>query len=192
MDARLPDFLLPLEQSSGLSKQDKKVIAAHSAAEFEMVFPRVLESVCGGSTLAGALKELPIRVNQGGFMRWLKKHPSYLAMYEEMKEIRTEVWAGRIISHAEGLDEGFENDTARSKLIIDAYKWLMGADNRKKYGDTKQIEINQNISITGALAAAQGRVSQIIDIGADDVEELMPSPYKMIMEIVDVEDDDED
>jgi hypothetical protein len=37
----------------------------------------------------------------------------------------------------------------------------MGADNRKTYGDTKQVEINQSISITAALEQARARVQMI-------------------------------
>lgn len=157
-------------------------------ATFEMVLPRVLEMVCEGYTLNNALKELPLKVDAGAFIRWLKKRPEY-EMYREAKEIRTEAWAGEIIRHAEGKDENGEEsaaDTARSKLIVDTYKWLMSADNRKQYGDTKTIEMNSNISITAALAQAQGRVieAQLVD---DDVDLMGTGSYRQLSAPVDVE-----
>lgn len=150
--------------------------------QFESVFPRILEMMCAGYTLDNAIKELPPTypvIDPGAFMRWLRKNPKYHEMYKEAKEIRTEAWAGRIIAHAEGAEEGTMNDTARSRLIVDTYKWLMGADNRKQYGDTKTIEMNTNISITAALAQAQGRVieAQLVE---DDVDLIEEAQYKQI------------
>jgi hypothetical protein len=77
--------------------------------------------------------------------------------YKEAKELRTEWWAGRIIEIAEAEDS--IEDVARSKLKIDTYKWLMGADNRKQYGESKQIEVNQSISIISALQQANSRIA---------------------------------
>ena len=130
--------------------------------QFEMVLPRVLEEVCSGASLDKALAELPVTVNAGAFIRWLRKQAKYYELYKEAKEVRTEVWAGRIIDHAEASDT--IEDVSRSKLIIDAYKWLMGADNRKVYGDTKTIEMNGTISVRAALDEARARVTQIIDV----------------------------
>jgi hypothetical protein len=161
-------------------------------AEFEMVFPRILEQVSAGYTLANAIKELPIAVDSGAFMRWLRKKPDLYELYKEAKEIRTEAWAGEIIRHAVGEDKDGNpsmEDTARSRLIVDTYKWLMGADNRKQYGDTKTIEVNQSISITGALAQAQGRVIEAQLIEDDDVDLLPSAQYKLLPSGSDDDDD---
>jgi hypothetical protein len=42
----------------------------------------------------------------------------------------------------------------------------MGAHNRKRYGETKQIELGGTISITEALAQAQARVieGEVVDV----------------------------
>lgn len=192
MDARLPDFLRPPAYSQDLEQTHQKkprgLDVALSSAEFESYLPRILGRICEGSTLAQAIRELPVVVDPGAFYRWLKKNQKFHALYVEAKEIRTEEWAGRIIAHAEG-EAGAENDTARSKLIIDTYKWLMSADNRKTYGESKHIEVTQSISITGALEAARGRVSQVIDLNDDDFEVIEPSDYKQLSS---GEDEDED
>lgn len=148
--------------------------------QFEVVFPRVLDMVAAGWTYGRALKELRVEppIDVGLFIRWLKKKPKLYELYKEAKEIRTEEWASRIISHAEASEQGFENDVARSSLIINTYKWLMGADNRKQYGESKQIEVNQNISVRAAMDLAQTRVSQIIDVDAETVDQLLlPEGY---------------
>ncbi len=136
-------------------------------AEYEIVLPRILEVICAGSTLSSALRELPIKIDEGSFFRWLKKKPKYYELYLEAKEIRTECWAGRLIEHAESKDVAEE--VSRSRLIVDTYKWLMGADNRKTYGDTKSIEISSTISITAALANANTRILSIDNLDDPDV-----------------------
>lgn len=174
MEAPIPDWLqqpAPTRRTIDTiprlprSKEGREL----EVAEYNLVLPRVLEAVYEGSTLDRALKELPIHVSPGGFMRWLKANPTNLALYNEAKELRTEVWAGRIIDHATGQSEDNPNtipeDVSRSKLIVETYKWLMQSDNRKQYGDVKQIDFGGTISITAALQEAQGRV---LSAGVDE------------------------
>jgi len=124
--------------------------------QFESAFPRILEKLYSGSTLQAAINDDFRELDSGAFLRWIKKDPERHSLYKEAKEIRTEAWAGKIIQHAVASDNA--EDVQRSKLIVDTYKWLMAADNRKTYGDTKQIDFGGTISISGALAAAQARV----------------------------------
>ena len=143
-----------------------------SIAQFEAVLPKVLELICEGMDLRKALKTLPTepRVDPGAFMRWLKKS-TYYQLFVEAKEVRTEFWAGEMIRHATGEnddDTPYTNDTARSKLIVDTLWKLMAANNRKEYGASQTIEINQSISVTSALAAAAGRVIEANVVDDDD------------------------
>ena len=83
--------------------------------------------------------------------------------------MRTEFIAAEILEIADGVDaiDPTSNDTVnRDKLRIDTRKWLMGAHNKKRYGETKQIELGGTISITEALAQAQARVieAEVIDV----------------------------
>jgi len=156
--------------------------------QFEMVFPIVLERISEGITLTAAVRNLPdttIPIEVGMFMSWMKKQPGYYEMFRDAKEVGTTVWEGEIIKHSLGAET--EDDIARSKLIVDTYKWLMGAHNRKTYGDSKQIEVVGNISIASALAEAQGRVidAQVVDDDLIDVTD-----YKQIVAPDSTEDDD--
>lgn len=163
--------------------------------QFEMVLPHVLEQVCAGVTVNNAILGLRpmVVIDLGAFLRWLKKNPTYYSMYQEAREVRTEVWTGKMIEHAAGLDEKglpSANDVSRDKLAVETYKWLVSAQNRKEYGETKQIEITQSISITAALSAGRSRVieAQLVDDELDllsnrQVRELSAAP---------VEDEDDD
>lgn len=159
--------------------------------QFETVFPRILDMMSAGYAVSKAVRELPPMhppLDAGALMRWINADPKRKALFKEAKEYRTEVWADEMLRHAEGKDEnGNETlaDTSRSRLIVDTYWKLMGADNRKQYGDTKTIEMNTNISITAALAQAQGRLTAA-QVFEDDVIE---ADYKQVGS-GEIEDDD--
>lgn len=160
-EAPLPAWLtVPDPEPHKPSKEGKALLLV----QYETVFPRALELLYSGYTLDSALKELPFQIDPGAFTRWVKKDAQRHELYKEAKEIRTEAWAGEIIKHAKSDDSA--EDVQRSKLIVDTYKWLMGADNRKQYGDVKSIELGGQISITAALAQAQQRVieAEVIDV----------------------------
>ena len=171
-----------------LSKEKRELLFT----QYEMVLPRILDMLSGGYTLKKAFKELPIEIDHGGFIGWLKRDSKRWELYRNAKELRTEAWADDIIRHAEGEDEDGNptmDDVARSRLKVDTYWKLMGANNRKDYGDTKTIEMNTSISITAALAEAQGRVieAQVID---DEVDVIDATDYKRLP-MGSEEDDDE-
>ena len=163
--------------------------------QFEVVLPRILEAICAGATLEGALKALrpQVVVDTGSFLAWLKKRPKEYALYQEAKEIRTEVWTGRYLQHATGVDEEGEttlNDVNRDKLAMDAYKWLISTQNRKEYGDVKTLEVNQQISIVGALDAARARALSSVEVV--DVDALSESDYQQARLLPAGSDDDSD
>ena len=140
----------------------RRAVKELSLAEYDLVFPRVLEMLYEGYTLTNALKEFPYAINRGGFMRWVKSDPQRRLLLDEAYMIRTEAWADEAIKHARG-DETAD-DVSRSKLVVDTYMRLMGAHNRKVYGDTKQIEVGGQISVLNALQAANQRLQNVIDL----------------------------
>lgn len=154
----LPDWLTAGEsQTPKMSKEAK----ALSPIRHEAVFPRVMDKIAEGWNMTDAIADLPVEVNVGAFRRWVKRDPMRVQQLKDAEELRSEVWADRMMSHALGHYE--MEDVARSKLVVDAYKWRIIADNRRKYGETKQIEVGGQISVIAALAAAEQRVIRIID-----------------------------
>lgn len=135
-------------------------------ARFEAMFERVLTEMTQGRTLKGIVQDDLRDVQYEKFWAWIRRDPKRMDRYKEAKEIRTEWWAGRILEIAEADDT---DDVMRSKLRIDTYKWLMSADNRKTYGESKQIEVNSTISITAALEQAQSRLAalEVVDMETD-------------------------
>lgn len=191
----LPGWLTgaPIEKTPRLSKEGKALLFV----QFEMVFPRVMEMICAGSTLANALRELPIPIDVGSFTTWMYKDARRKALYLESKEVRAESWTSEMIKHALGVDDSgtpIPSDIDRSKFIVDTYKWLVSRQARKEYGDTKTIEMNTTISITAALQQANERVIQatVIDDVDDDIELMDSQDYKQLSAPKSVPEDDED
>jgi hypothetical protein len=166
----VPDWLTaqPQQPAQVVQAQRRRVTKDLLLATFEQTFERVLTEMAKGRTLKSVIVGDVRDLDYDAFWRWIKQDSMRYERYREAKELRTEWWAGRIIEIAEAEDS--IEDVARSKLKIDTYKWLMGADNRKQYGESKQIEVNQSISIISALQQANNRIAPLVDEVVDLIE----------------------
>ena len=137
--------------------------------QYENMFENFIEQVYRGRSLKSLVEDDPRLVSYEDFLRWIKRDATRHERFKEAQEMRTEFLAGEILEIADGVEsvDPTSNDTVnRDKLRIDTRKWLMGAHNRKRYGETKQIELGGTISITEALAQAQARVieGEVLDV----------------------------
>lgn len=162
----LPSWLsVPDPVPPRLSKAAKQLLHL----EYEQIFERVIENIYRGHSLR-SLVENDLRViSYEDFLRWIKRDPQRHERFKEAQEMRTEFLAGEILEIADGvdaIDAACPETVNRDKLRIDTRKWLMSAHNRKRYGETKQIEVGGSISITEALAQAQSRVidAEVVDV----------------------------
>jgi len=60
-----------------------------------------------------------------------------------------------------------ERDPQRARILSDNIKWYLSKHRREVYGDKVDINVNQKVSITSALAEAKGRLKDITPISAD-------------------------
>jgi hypothetical protein len=172
-----PPLVPPIVPTALLDPQERRRLTRELLdATFDAMFERVLTEITRGRTLKSVVAEDLRNIDYDAFWRWIKRDSRRMERYKEAKELRTEWWAGRIIEIAEA-DDALE-DVARSKLKIDTYKWLMGADNRKTYGESKQIELSTSISITAALEQARSRVAAlpVVEEITDVDDPALPAP----------------
>ena len=157
----LPDWLDPAPRTLAKSPPEVKALAL---AQYEHIFMRVIDQIAHGQSLSQILRDDQRDIDYNDFYRWIKKDPQRHQLFAEAQEMRTEFMAGEIIEIADA-DDTLE-DVNRSRLKIDTRKWLMGAHNRKKYGETKTVELGGSISITDALANARARIieAEVIDV----------------------------
>ena len=141
--------------------------------EYEQIFERVVEDIYRGRSLQSLIEDDHRAISYEDFLRWVKRDSQRYERFKEAQEMRTEFLAGEILEIADGveaIDASAPDTVNRDKLRIDTRKWLMGAHNRKKYGETKTVELGGSISITDALAAAQARIidAEVIDVNLKD------------------------
>jgi len=157
----LPQWLsVPDPKPPALSPEAKALLQT----QYEQMFERVIEQVYRGRSLRSLLEEDHRFISYEDFLRWIKRDPMRHERFKEAQESRTEFIAGEILEIADAEDT--VEDVQRSKLKIDTRKWLMGAWNKKRYGEVKQVEVAGSISITEALQQAQMRIveAEVVDV----------------------------
>lgn len=177
MELPVPSFL-SVSSEPPLSPQEVK---RRMFAQFEAAFPRIIDRIYAGDTLSRAVKEYPLPLDYGLFNRWITNNPSRMSDYTTAQEARAEVWADRMIEHAEGRvtleGTNVPVEIERSKFANETLKFLMGRQARKRYGDIKQVEVTSHISIADALNASTNRVIEaeysVLDESDDDAIRLL-------------------
>lgn len=164
-----------LELPNWLSVPDPKPPRPSKAArellhlEYEQIFENLIEQIYRGRSLQSLIEDDHRTISYEDFLRWIKRDSQRHERFKEAQEMRTEFLAGEILEIADGVGaiEASAPDTVnRDKLRIDTRKWLMGAHNKKRYGETKQIEVAGTVSILDALNAANARVieAEVMDV----------------------------
>ena len=161
MTMELPSWMTQVSAAPKKELQEK---------QFDIFFETILDKISRGINLKEILRDDQRDFDYTQLLRWIHKDPMRKSRYYEAQEIGSEMIAAEILEIADGVnDSGVPEDVQRSKLRIDSRQFLIKTWNRKRYGDVKTLEVNQNISITAALEQAQNRlVGRVID--AEDIE----------------------
>ena len=160
MTMELPSWMTQAPTTSVAPKKELQ------EKQFDIFFETILDKISRGINLKEILRDDQRDFDYTQLLRWIHKDPMRKSRYYEAQEIGSEMIAAEILEIADG--DGLE-DVQRSKLRIDSRQFLIKTWNRKRYGDVKTLEVNQNISITAALEQAQNRlVGRVID--AEDIE----------------------
>ena len=136
--------------------------------QFEIFFETILDKISRGINLKEILRDDQRDFDYTQLLRWIHRDPQRKSRYYEAQEIGSEMIAAEILEIADAVDN--MEDVQRSKLRIDSRQFLIKTWNRKRYGDVKTLEVNQNISITAALEQANQRLSIGRVIDAEDIE----------------------
>ena len=132
--------------------QDKNAIMDRIMAELET--GRSLVQVCKD-------EGMPDRETVS---RWMRDEPAYAAKYayaramqadtlfSEMADVEHKVQVGTMDSHA-------------ARVVLDSMRWRASKLAPKVYGDRLDVQVSDTrISISGALAAAQARLVDVVDV----------------------------
>lgn len=123
--------------------------------------PALMSSICDQIMVGMSLREVcrgEDMPNVSTVKRWLAADEEFCAQYVRACEVRADHWADEILEIADdGSNDWMERKQgeetievinhehiARSKLRVDARKWLMAKAAPKKYGDYSRQDINVN------------------------------------------------
>jgi len=120
---------------------------AYTAEQREEAFDNILKRVIAGEPLRRILKEMRIGINT--FYLWCDRSDKYRERYARATDLRAEKIFEEILEIADDstLDElvtekgiQFNQEfAARSRIRIDARKWVLGKMRPTKYGDKLDI-----------------------------------------------------
>lgn len=191
MSTPLPDWLSFTPESSSdsgvnvrtLEKRERnlKIRDDHVGAvailhpnQFPTLFEVVLGKICDGQSLNSALADDVRSFNRAEFLKWINRNPERKRRYHEAQEVGAELIAGEMIGIADAEDS--LEDVARSALRINTRKYLLSVWNRKRYSETKQIDMTTSISVSKALEQADQRLlltredDSVIDVDSKEVD----------------------
>lgn len=135
---------------------------------YDSFFEKLLEKLATGMPLTAVLRDDCRNIDKSHFLSWVMKDHIRKNRYYEALEIGSEITISEMLEIADGKDsEGQPSpeDIARSSLRINTRKYVIGVQNRKRFGEVKQLEVSTSISITAALEQANSR---LIDIPSSD------------------------
>ncbi len=111
----------------------------------------VIQSIQSGKTLQSCFKELRCEPYEFFDVVWGTAELSL--MYDRAQKARAEFWVEEIVDIADT-----EQDSSKARNRIDARRWYATKMQPNKYGERIDVNVNQVVSITDALADAKKRL----------------------------------
>ncbi len=127
----------------------------------ERVWEDILDGIAAGQTLT-SLCNKPNTPEYNQMLKWVHSDPNRKERYYLAREIGAEKIEDGMLNIADGKDANGEptmDDVQRSTLRISTRKWLLGVWNRKRYGETKQVDVKVEVDISEAMKLANERVT---------------------------------
>ena len=134
-------------------------------AQYEIVFQTVIEKMCEGITLTAALQSFPHDISRGKFRQWVTKDPNRRQLLDEAEKILGECLFDDFVELNQRIGDNLV-DIESFKVKSQNLKWLLQVYNKKRFGETKQVDATFSISVIDAINAGKARVmeAQIIDV----------------------------
>jgi len=147
----LPTWLIP-DRATTLALKRENLMTSYENA-LDGILNRMVEQ---HTTFADAVRDDPRGFEPAHLLQWIMRDEGRKMRYYEAQAATAELVFDDTLRIADAADS-FE-DVQRSTLKVNTRKWWLAVVNRKRFGDTKQIEQNVTIDIGEAMAQAQQRV----------------------------------
>ena len=158
----LPTWLVP-DRATTLALKRENLLATYESA-LDGILNRMVEN---HTSFSDAVRDDPRGLEPAHVLQWIMRDEARKMRYYEAQAATAELVFDDILRIADAADS-FE-DVQRSTLKVNTRKWWLAVVNRKRFGETKQIEQNVTIDIGEAMAQAQQRVlrargGEVIDV----------------------------
>lgn len=109
-------------------------------------FECALDIIASGSSVASIIRNDPRGIDYGRFLRWVHRDKVRTQKYEMAQEIAAEVLVGEIPAIADGMEgeRDMPMTTDRDNLRIRSRQWMAEKYNKRKYGQSKHIDVTSN------------------------------------------------
>jgi hypothetical protein len=115
-------------------------------------------------------------------MRWMQAFPDFANKYARARTAQADTLFDRMEAVEEAVSAG-TMDSHAARVVLDSMRWRASKLAPKVYGDRLDVQVSDTrISISGALAAAQARLVDVVDV----------TPRLSASNVHDVHDDDAD
>jgi hypothetical protein len=135
-----------------------------------VVWPAILDHIANGDSLPTALAKLDPAPSHSWAKLALRSNKALHDAYQQAIEDRADRLADELIELADSrMPEGLDGPAMSAwvqqlRLRVDVRKWAASKLRPRVYGDRLDVSVSHSqISITGALEAANRRVSTVID-----------------------------
>ena len=136
---------------------------AYGVEEAEEIQTVFLEQIQTGRSLRSVCKDEGMP-NQATIMRWIMAQPEFANKYTRARMNQADVLFDRMEEVEENVANG-SMDSHAARVVLDSMRWRASKLAPKVYGDRLEVQVSDTrISISGALAAAQLRLVDVIDI----------------------------
>ena len=138
---------------------------AYDVEEVEEIQTVFLEQIQIGRSLRQVCQDETMP-NASTIMRWISASPEFANKYARARMAQADVLFDRMEAVEEAVAAGtMESHAAR--VVLDSMRWRASKLAPKVYGDRLEVQVSDTrISISGALAAAQLRLVDVIDVPA--------------------------
>jgi hypothetical protein len=121
----------------------------------------ILQGLYSGVPMTKTLREIGCDEQvYGRVMKWINDDETRHNEYLKAKEIGCELMADEMLAIADEViyPNGLPTDVQRAKLQIDTRKYLLGANNKKRFGAEKAVIVN-NVNLLTAMDNAEKRTT---------------------------------
>jgi hypothetical protein len=137
--------------------------------------PEIAKIICKGIVAVKLLSKIceAVGINVDTLYAWKEKHNEFSDMYARARAMQAEKWEERILQVAgdTSSDDLFTEDGRRvqnsewinrSRLKVDALKWLMSKRLPKKYGDKIEVDNKGEVALTIKVVkfSDQGKIEE--------------------------------